>query len=273
MALGAAFTCVICGDPGVFEPAVDWREEPTCKHCGSSVRMRSMIWRLLDGLLGKVEPLASLRPYRLIGAGLSDWDGYAQPLGRVFEYENTYYHREPRLDITQPGRHRLGLYDFLLSSDVFEHVPAPVSRAFEGAFSILRPGGLLVLTVPFADNARTIEHYPNATGYTVVEKAGHYNVILHNRDGGETVDEHPIFHGGPGSTLEMRLFSRDGVVAELKAAGFVDIAVHDQAAPQWGVFPRVHGAPITARRPATAVQKLKNVLRRMRPGRERPPSP
>ena len=273
MALGSAFTCVICGEPGVFQPVEDWREEPTCAACGSSVRMRSMVWSLLDGLLGRVEPLARLRSYRLIGAGLSDWDGYAGPLGQVFEYENTYYHREPRLDITAPGAHRLGLYDFLMSSDVFEHVPAPVSRAFEGAFAILRPGGLLVLTVPFADNPTTVEHYPDAAGYTVVETDGRFSVVLHNRGGGDTVDEHPVFHGGPGSTLEMRLFSRDGVVAELKAAGFADIRVHDRAVPEWGVFPRVHGAPITARKPASAADRLKNRLRRMRKGRQKPASP
>lgn len=36
-----------------------------------------------------------------------------------------------------------------------------------------------------------------------------------------------VFHGGPGSTLEMRVFSRESVIDNLGKASFVDIRFHD----------------------------------------------
>lgn len=267
MALGSAFTCNICGAKSRFEPVEDWREEPTCTGCGSSVRMRSIVHCLLEGLLGRSHGLADQAPKKLIGTGLSDWEGYAGPLSRTFAYANSFYHQEPRLDICAPGPERLGLYDFLISSDVFEHVPVPVSRAFDGAFSILRPGGLLVLTVPFGDAPHTVEHYPHLDGYAVVQLAGKHVVVTHNVDGTYAIDPDPVFHGGPGSTLEMRLFSREDLMADLAEAGFTDIRLHAEPVPEWGIFPRsVHGVPVTARKPASGVQKLKNLVRRARPG-------
>ena len=35
-----------------------------------------------------------------------------------------------------------------------------------------------------------------------------------------------VFHGGPGTTAEMRLFGRDDVRAHLQRAGFVDVVEH-----------------------------------------------
>jgi hypothetical protein len=60
------------------------------------------------------------------GIGLSDDASYAVPLAGKFDYTNTFYDREPYLDITQPDPKLYGTYDFILSSDVFEHVPAPL---------------------------------------------------------------------------------------------------------------------------------------------------
>ncbi len=255
--IGAAFTCNICGHAGHFDPVGDWREAPSCDGCGSSVRMRSMIHYLLDGLLGRSPGLAGLKRRRTTGVGLSDWEGYAAPLSRAFAYTNTFYHQAPRLDICAPGKEHLGKYDFLMSSDVFEHVPPPASRAFDNAFALLRAGGLLVLTVPFADNPDTIEHYPDLRSFAVVELDGEWVVVARSADGSLALHTNPVFHGGPGSTLELRLFSRAGVIADLAAAGFVDIEVHGGAVPEWGVFPpHHHGLPITARKPASAIRKL-----------------
>lgn len=267
LSIGTAFTCNICGQPSVFAPVEDWREEPTCTHCRSSVRMRSIVYCLLDGLLGRAGSLSDTAPRKLLGAGLSDWEGYAAPLAKLFDYTNTFYHCEPRLDICSPGPERLGVYDFLISSDVFEHVPTPVSRAFDGAFSMLRPGGLLVLTVPFGWNPKTVEHYPDLESFAVVELGGRFVVVTHDKQGAFALDADPVFHGGPGTTLEMRLFSRGDLIDDLATAGFTDIVVHDETVPEWGIFPRsVYGVPVTARKPANAMQKLKNAVRKARPG-------
>ena len=58
-----------------------------------------------------------------------------------------------------------GTYDFILSSDVFEHVAPPVERAFEEAFRLLKPNGFLCITVPsVADD--TVEYYPDLHEYS-----------------------------------------------------------------------------------------------------------
>lgn len=253
--LGAKFTCNICGTHQAFQPAGDWREFPSCSGCGSSVRMRSMVHCLVEGLTGKGQVLSAMAPSAQTGAGLSDWDGYAIPLAQKFAYTNTYYHQEPRLDICAPGKAWIGACDFLLTSDVFEHTPPPAIMAFEGAFQVLKPGGLLVLTVPFGGNSETIEHYPELHEFKVVELGGDYAVVNRAGDGKFTLHTDPVFHGGPGTTLEMRIFSRADTIAKLEEAGFIDIEVHEAAVPEWGVFPpHGHGLPITARKPGPRAQ-------------------
>ncbi|MGH9903496.1 MAG: hypothetical protein ACRD68_16940, partial [Pyrinomonadaceae bacterium] len=56
------------------------------------------------------------------GIGMSDWDGYAAPLALKLGYQNTYYHQEPKLDITSIEPALESTLDFIISSDVFEHV-------------------------------------------------------------------------------------------------------------------------------------------------------
>src|SRR5918997_4002416 len=77
------------------------REVPSCQSCGSTVRWRSMIHVLSTELFGESLALPDMVMNRNItGIGMSDWDGYAVPLAEKFNYRNTYYHQEPKLDIT-----------------------------------------------------------------------------------------------------------------------------------------------------------------------------
>ena len=248
------FECNICGAVAqVFPEVVDGREHPTCTTCGSSVRMRSVIYFLCKALLGGGLPLEKISPNpRVVGLGLSDWEGYARLLSEKFSYTNTYYHQEPFLDIVNPPATRLRSCDFLISSDVFEHVPPPVSRAFAGSFALLKPGGLLVLTVPFTGVPEIVEHFPHLSKYRII-KFDEENVLVNRRDDGAyEVYTNLVFHGGPGETLEMRVFNREGTVDLLKYSGFVDIHVHDEVVPEWGIRPpHSWGLPITARKPAT----------------------
>ena len=48
-----------------------------------------------------------------------------------------FLHKEPRLDITSVDASLHGQFDFIISTEVFEHVAAPVSRAFENARDML----------------------------------------------------------------------------------------------------------------------------------------
>ncbi len=225
--------------------------------------MRGIIHCLLEGLLGEGQVLAKIPRQTLSGIGLSDWDGYAKRLAAKFDYANTYFHQEPRLDICAPDTRWLYRHDFLISTDVFEHTPPPAARAFEGAWNVLKPGGLLVMTVPFADNRETVEHYPQARQFKVLEIGGDYAMVARDDTGALSLHTDLVFHGGPGTTLEMRLFSRDDIVRQLSAVGFTDIRVHDKKISKWGILPfNDHGCPITARKPADAVDDLVALPRR-----------
>lgn len=249
--IGAQFQCNICGSQSLFEPQGDWRESPSCTGCGSSVRLRGIVHVLTARVLGESVVLADVQPNKAItGLGLSDWEGYADRLADRFEYVNTFYHQAPQLDVMNPAPHWIGTSDFLISSDVFEHVFQPVSRAFENAFSILRPGGVLVLTVPYGDNGATIEHYDGVKDLAVTQLGDDYVVVTRSAEGKIEVDASPVFHGGPGTTLEMRIFSLDDTLAMLADAGFTDVHVHSELDARWGVFPpHPYGLPISARRP------------------------
>jgi hypothetical protein len=99
------------------------RETPSCPRCGSTVRFRSIAQLVVRELLGRDDALPDLAPRRdLVGLGLSDAECYARPLARVFDYRNTFFHAEPRVDITATDRSLHGKHDFVIASDVFEHV-------------------------------------------------------------------------------------------------------------------------------------------------------
>lgn len=243
------YTCNICGRENEFVESRLGRENPDCDGCGSTVRMRSIIGLLTNALFGTVAPLEQLPVRREIrGVGLSDWDEYARRLAERLDYTNTYYHQEPRLDITDVGEHQEGTCDFVISTDVFEHVLAPVSKAFVGARKLLKPGGLLVLTVPYSLDAQTLEHFPHLHEWRLEQDDAGW--VLHNRrpDGTEESTRDLIFHGGPGCTLEMRLFCRDDLIRYLYEAGFRDVRIASEPVAEIGVvWQHAWSLPIVAR--------------------------
>ncbi|MEC3949573.1 methyltransferase domain-containing protein [Sphingobium sp. HWE2-09] len=184
------------------------------------------------------------------GIGLSDSISLANRLSQSFDYTNTFYHTDPMLDICNPSDSWINQHDFLISSDVFEHVPSPVQRAFDGAFSVLRPGGLFVLTVPFDDRQNTTEHFPNVRDFKLIDFDGEWLLAGRTAEGDYELHNDLIFHGGPGTTVELRFFSRDDLIGHLEAAGFTAIEVHDCEIHEYGIFhPHYQGVPITAWKP------------------------
>ena len=142
-----SFTCNICGTANTLDE-IPW-EPPTCTGCRSNVRMRALIYLLSVELYGRVLPLPEFPKNKDIkGFGLSDDLLYAIPLAKKFDYANTFYDREPYFDMTASHPEQYGTYDFILSSDVFEHVAPPVERCFDEAFRLLKPNGFLCITVP-----------------------------------------------------------------------------------------------------------------------------
>jgi SAM-dependent methyltransferase len=242
------FTCNVCSTPNVVARSALSREVPSCAGCASTVRFRAIARLVVLEMLGVEAALPQLTPRRdLRGLGLSDDTRYAAELARAFDYTNTWYHTEPRLDIAAvPARER-GRYDFVIASDVFEHVPPPVSRAFDGARALLKPGGVLVFTVPFTLGPATVEHFPELREWQLAQEADTW--CLHNvtADGRRQRFDSLVFHGGPGSTLEMRVFCRDDLLRAFAAAGFARVRIADEACAAFGIeWPEPWSVPMVA---------------------------
>jgi len=261
-----AFRCNICGTRNRLMPEQISREGGECTGCGSTVRMRSVVRCLSLALFGHSVCLTDLAVDQSIrGAGLSDWEGYATRLTSLFTYANTFHHAEPRLDIADPPANLFGTVDFLISSDVFEHVAPPVDRAFTGAFNLLTPGGTLIFTVPYYKGGETIEHFPRLNDFEVLE-FGPDNYLVNRRTDGEyEVFDNIVFHGGAGQTLEMRIFSESDVVSRLQRSGFEKIVIHREDDPAVGIIHRQDWAlPITAVKPGAASARKPRYRGRLR---------
>lgn len=243
------FKCNICGKKNLVRIDELGREIPSCS-CGSTVRLRSIVHLLSSELFGESIALPDfpIRP-DLCGWGMSD-AGYATLLSKKMDYVNTFYHQEPRLDITDPlSPEHKGKLDFLISTEVFEHIKLPVSVAFENACQLLKPGGIFVFTTPFTLSSETQEHFPDLYQYEIVRQDdGEWVLRNTTRDGYEQTFKNLIFHGGEGSTLEMRIFSKNGLIEELEGAGFCDIKFHSEPCWEHGIYwSQPWSLPITAR--------------------------
>jgi SAM-dependent methyltransferase len=230
------FLCNICGRQCKAPVSAISRENPSCYGCGSTMRYRSVINALSIALWAKPLALTHYPSEKMRrGIGMTDSDTYAVPLSERLGYTNSYYHREPRLDILNPDPALHESVDFILSSDVLEHVAPPVQKAFQNLYYLLRPGGALVVTVPLADDISAKEHFPNLFDYHYETRNGSRVLINRTADGSYEEISGLVFHGGQGETLEMRVFSKERLIAELKNAGFSGIRVVTEDFPEFGI--------------------------------------
>lgn len=224
----------------------------SCCICGSTVRNRALIHLLSMHLYGRSLAICEFpsRPgVRVLD--MSGWEGYARRLKQRINYLNTFFHKEPRLDITISDSLWHGQFDVVISSEVLEHVVPPVSVAFANLWQLLKPGGLLILTAPYRKEGATVEHFPALHAFELTQAAGHWCLFNTTREGCQERYENLVFHGGPGSTLEMRVFSESGLLHDLTEAGFIDIRLHGEAALDDGILWHDDWSlPVTAVRPA-----------------------
>jgi SAM-dependent methyltransferase len=222
------FTCNICGAACVAE--VLERETPSCARCGSNVRFRWIVHALSIELFGESMPLSDFPARRKVrGIGLTDPEPIAAVLAKRFDYVNTSFHRRPRFDIKEPTG-KLG-FDFVIASEVFEHVAPPVQPAFENLRRILKPGGVAIFSVPSEAEGDTIEHFPNLHDWQLAEGP---LLLNRTRDGRLETFRDLAFHGGEGATLEMRVFSDESVRRHCRAAGFARIETAEDN-ERWGI--------------------------------------
>jgi SAM-dependent methyltransferase len=247
------FSCNICQEICLINGEELRREQASCSKCNSSPRTRAIVRVLSVELFGRNLALPNFPTQKATrGLGMTDWDGYARGLAEKFSYENTYFHQQPHLDIgaKQIASERLESSDFVISSEVLEHVKPPVSAAFANVYRILKPGGLFVLTVPYGPQRETIEHFPELNEFTLMEQNGSHKLRNVTRQGVVQEFSALVFHGGPGSTLEMRVFGEKALLSHLELAGFEEIKIHRTFDFRHGIWwPEPWSLPISARKP------------------------
>ena len=208
--------CIACGCPPNLLAAN--REDVACSNCNITWRIAACLFGLREGL-GVGGSFSEMAPdLSRVGVGISDDWRLALLLAGRFAYANTFLHRFPYLDISDPPEILQGSLEFVICSDVLEHVMGDVQVAMRGLLSILRPGGFLVASIPI-DGPNHIEYFPGCVSYTEVGSS----VEWLNAAGALSRNESPIYHGGQGQTLTFRQFTEDSFVNALTRAGFTDI--------------------------------------------------
>lgn len=229
------FQCNVCGFRTTFPVKELRRDEWSCWRCGSTVRFRAIIHALSVELFGKSMPICDF-PERpdIKGIGLSDWEGYANRLPLKLGYVNTFYHQEPFLDITSVDPARSEECDFIISTDVYEHICPPISTAFENAHRLLKPGGAMIFSVPYVEG-KTREHFPNVREFCVQLEGEDWLLTGTSAEGVVEKFGNLTFHGGPGTVVEFRLFGRESLEQDCTAAGFNLGRVYGEEMPQYGI--------------------------------------
>lgn len=215
------FQCNICErlSPTLRRWAI-FRDLPSCLFCGSGSRSRQIVHAFSVELFGKSGRLGDFpRRKEIVGCGMSEWGAMAGRLAEKLSYTNTYLYQERRLDICDIDASDEGRYDFIISSDVFEHISQPVSIAFETLRRLLKPDGFVVFSVPFLRYGTTNEHFPELHAFRLENVDGCWRLYNTARDGRRQEFDNLILHGGEGQTLEMRLFGETFLLEEIDRAG------------------------------------------------------
>src|SRR5260221_1381577 len=228
------FTCNICG---AYNQVENFATEPASCACGSNVRIRALIHLVSMELFTQSLALAEFPKLKAIrGLGMSDQEGYARILAEKFDYTNTYYDREPRFDFTAAHPEAYGSCDFILSAGVIEHIAPPVERALEEACRLLKPHGILGITVFCHPSDQLREHFPGLSQYRVVPLGDGMVLINRRADGTLEIRDDLIFHGGSGATLEMREYGATALRRQLIGSGFCDVGFLTENIPAIGVY-------------------------------------
>jgi SAM-dependent methyltransferase len=264
----AKFVCNICGAGNAWSGEPFEREKRSCAACGSNQRERALVGALAMELFGTQLALPyfpRIKSWR--GLGTSDSPRYAIRLAEVFDYRNTFFDREPRLDLAKlnpaDAAQAPVQYDFIVSSEVFEHVAPPLEAAFRNAWVLLKPGGVLVFTVPYHLDP-PIEHFPELNESGVADVGGRMVLVNRLKTGEIQVHENLSFHlSGAGPALEMRISSEEMLRNALAAAGFSSVKIHGEAYRPFGIVPAESWAlPIAARKGpyACTIDAMRDVI-------------
>jgi len=196
---------------------VPGRESMQCDRCGSTWRARAMVLGVLQSLGHLNTTLSDVQEdWSIRGLGTSDDIKIAKKLGNKFDYVNTYYHKGPKLDLTDVDPQWRENARFVICSDVLEHIPPPTNIALEGLYSLVALGGAAIVSIPYGNTETSNEFYPNLDRYEIQDN----QVVWHDTMGQRHVDTNPEFHGGAGQTLSFRVWSLSRFEEALLSVGF-----------------------------------------------------
>lgn len=224
------FACNVCGERST--PFFDFpdlklrrehhigilRETLQCRHCGATMRHRTLAAMLLRSLTEKTgrtsSSLQALTATGLGGLNILDTDAFSpnsKLLRQVPGYVVSSFIPEKQFDMEiAPGHFNVNLenmgfaserFDLVLTSDVMEHVRG-VDAAHHEIARILKPHGRYIFTVPY--DASVNSHV------TLVDTSGPQDIFLMP----------PHYHGDPltGGILAYRIFGRQ-IFQDLAACG------------------------------------------------------
>jgi SAM-dependent methyltransferase len=189
-----------------MDEIMTFREGLVCQECGSISRDRIMMW-VLANTNSKTSNLSSIpenKNIRILESTATR--GHTKILDSKFEYFNTIFDPNAIKENIDPKKyadfqklHFIDNYfDYILASDVFEHIRLD-DNAYSEVFRTLKPGGYFLMTVPF--------------GYVLEE-----SLIRVKPDGDKDIFLlPPEYHGD--HTLSYRVYGRD-LFKKLSKHGF-----------------------------------------------------
>ncbi|MCL2393452.1 MAG: class I SAM-dependent methyltransferase [Acidimicrobiaceae bacterium] len=212
--------CCVCGRATVFQIDTDLRERVPCLRCGSVNRQRQLATVLLEyahtiaaprrplsiGDIAKETIIWNAETTRALHRRLSEHLGSNYLSSEFISADlssGTVVDGVLHVDMqhTHFGDDSL---DFILSSDVLEHVPNPI-LAFEESYRILKYGGCHIFTAPFYEHRFTNERR-----------------AVVNAEGQLTHLRRPWYHGDPiheEGALVYNVFAPE-VMCQLEHMGF-----------------------------------------------------
>ncbi len=178
--------CNVCGRVTVFDTRDEnLREHVQCMNCRSTNRQRQIVSVLLAYALGNGRRSPLLASIRDLPAGLVVWNAEsARALHESLRSRLGPNHvsseyidpdlisgdvRDGVLHVDIQNTHFADdSLDFILTSDVLEHVPF-VERALRETYRVLKPGGCHIFTVPFYQHRFTSERRASLGADGVIE--------------------------------------------------------------------------------------------------------
>ena len=220
------FLCNVCGTRNRLPRWRLTREDGHCAQCQCYGRLRSMMYAVTARFSPDEAVLSRMSRGTLRGLGCSDW-GYAGYLAEKFDYVNTFYDRDPQLDLCDVDWKRwpAGSFDFITCTDVLEHVEPPVERTFENLRRLLRPGGAAILTVPILPATAAAEHFPRLHDWRIEGQGQSRPGEPPPRRRGRTV-RRSLFPRRRGDHPRVPRFSRQGLLETIRRAGLRAAAIH-----------------------------------------------